>query len=63
VDLERLKIGVVEGLDGGLLDGAVHPLGLAVCLWVVGLGKLVGDPVLAADAVEDVAAEEGLDLG
>src|SRR3712207_8025487 len=30
VRLEGIEIRVVEGLDGGVLDAAVHPLGLAV---------------------------------
>src|SRR3546814_4836685 len=28
---------VTEGFDGGLLDGAHHPFGLAVGQWVIGL--------------------------
>ena len=52
---ESLEVGVMEGLDGGFLDGAVHPLGLAVGPGMIGLGELVLDAVLAADAVEDVA--------
>src|SRR5918997_6683898 len=42
---------VVEGLHRGLLEGAVHPLRLAVRPGMVRLGELVGDAVLAADAV------------
>jgi hypothetical protein len=60
---ECFQIGVVEGFDGGVLDGPVHPLGLTVRPWVVGFGEPVLDAVLLADPVEDVAAEEGLDLG
>src|SRR3546814_5745853 len=30
---------VTEGFDGGLLDGAHHPFGLAVGPWVIGLGR------------------------
>jgi hypothetical protein len=61
--LERLKVGIVEGLDGGLLHRPVHAFGLAVRPRVVGLGEAVLDAVLVADAVEDVAAEDRLDLG
>src|SRR3712207_8472940 len=52
VRLESIEIRVVEGLDGGVLDGAVHPLGLAVRPGVVGLGELVLDAVLAARSEE-----------
>ena len=55
VGLEGLKVRIVEGLDGGLLDGAVHPFGLAVGPGMIGFGELVLDAVLAADTVEDVA--------
>jgi hypothetical protein len=54
VGLERLEVGVVEGLDRGLFHGAVHPLGLPIRPGMVGLGQPVLDAVLAADAVEDV---------
>jgi hypothetical protein len=40
----------------GILDGSVHPLSLAVCPRVIGLGELVGDGVLAADAIEGMQA-------
>ena len=53
----------MEGLDGGVFDGSVHPLGLTVGPGVVGLGQPVLDLVLGADAIEDVAAEDGLDFG
>jgi hypothetical protein len=55
MDPEGIEVRIVEGLDGGVLDGAVHPLGLAIGPGVVGLGELVPDAMLAADAVEDVA--------
>ena len=55
--LEALEIGVVEDLDGGFLDGPVHPLGLAIGPGVVWLGKLVLDSALLADTIEDVGAE------
>jgi DNA sulfur modification protein DndC len=56
VRLERVETGVVEGLDGGVLDGAVHSLRLSVGPGVVGLGEAVLDTVLPADSVEAVAA-------
>jgi hypothetical protein len=62
VRLEGIEVRVVEGLDRRVLDGAVHPLGLAVRPGVVGFCEAVLDAVLAADAVEDVAAEDRLDL-
>ena len=30
VCFEAFKVGIVERLDGGVLNGAVHPLGLAI---------------------------------
>src|SRR3954453_12845383 len=42
----------MERLDGGLLHRPVHPLGLSVGPGMVGLGELVLDAVLIADAVE-----------
>src|SRR3546814_3968183 len=44
-----------EGFDGGLLDGAHHPFGLAVGPWVIGLGEAMLDAVLLADTAEDMA--------
>src|SRR3546814_6581839 len=46
---------VTEGFDGGLLDGAHHPFGLAVGPWVIGLGEALLDAVLLADTAEDMA--------
>ena len=42
----------MEDLDGGVLDRAVHPFGLAVGLRVIGLGQPVFDAVGEADAVD-----------
>src|SRR4051794_37756421 len=53
---ELLVAVVVIALDGGILDGAVHPLDLAVGPGVVHLRQPMLDAVLVADAVEDVAA-------
>ena len=43
---------VMVAFDGGVLDGAVHPLDLAIGPWVVRLCQSVLDAVLAADLVE-----------
>src|SRR5215210_8897933 len=43
--LQRLEARVVEGLDGGLLDGAVHPFCLTVGPRMVRLGEPVLDAV------------------
>ena len=43
---------VMVALDGGVLDGAVHSLDLAIGPRMVGLGQAVLDAVLAADLVE-----------
>ncbi len=45
VRLKVLDIGVVEQLDGRILDGSVHAFGLAVGPWMVRLGE----PVLDAE--------------
>ena len=47
---------VVVAFDGGVLDGAVHPLDLAVGPRMVRLGEPVFDTVLATDLVEAVDA-------
>ncbi len=46
---------VVVALDGGVLDGAVHPFDLAIGPRI-GLGKPVFDAVFAADLIEAVYA-------
>ncbi len=50
---------VVEAFDGGLLDGAVHPLDLTVGPGVVRLGEAVLDVVGLADHVEAHLARPG----
>lgn len=45
---------VVIALDLCFLDRAVHPFDLAVGPGVLHLGEAMFDPVLVADAVEDV---------
>ena len=46
---ERTEPDVVEGLDVGMADGAVHPLGLAVGPGMIGLGQPMLDVVRVAD--------------
>ena len=58
MSLEAFQVVVVEDLDRGVLDGAVHPLGLAVGPRVIRLGQSVLDAMLDADAIEDVRPEE-----
>jgi len=43
---------VVEALDGGVLDGAVHPFDLAIGPGVLDLGQSMLDAVLSAAHVE-----------
>ncbi len=52
VSLEAFDVLVVERLDG-----AVHPLGLAVGPGMTGLGKAVLDAVCQADAIKDMGAQ------
>ena len=49
---ELLVAVVMEPFDRRVLDGAVHPLDLAVGPWVVGLGQPVLNAVRLADYVE-----------
>src|SRR3546814_17567619 len=54
---------VTEGVDGGLLDGAHHPFGMAVGTWVLGLGEAMPDAVLlaaTAEAMDDPLQWDGL---
>ena len=55
---EALDIGVVEQLDGRVLDGAIHAFGLAVGPRMIRLGEPVFDAVLDADPIENVGAKE-----
>lgn len=50
---------VVEAFDGGFLDGAVHPLDLAVGPGMVWLGEPVFDVIRLADHVEAHLARPG----
>ncbi|MBB3610508.1 hypothetical protein FHX11_003459 [Rhizobium sp. BK602] len=56
--LETFQAVIVVDLDDGILDCSVHPRGLAVRPWMVGLGQPMLDAVGDADPVEDVRAEE-----
>ena len=56
MSFQALDVRVVEHLDRGVFDRAVHPFGLAVGPRMIRLGQLVGDAVLGAGAAEDVAA-------
>ncbi len=58
VHLEAFQVVVVEVPDRGVLDGAVHPLGLAIGSGMVGLGEPMLDAIVDADAAEDVTAGE-----
>jgi hypothetical protein len=40
-----------------IFDGSVHSLGLAIGLRIIWLGQLVFDPIVIADAIEDVRSE------
>ena len=53
---EFVVAGVVVALDGGILDGAVHPLDLAIGPRVVRFGEPVLNAVLATDLIEAVDA-------
>ena len=53
--LAELVVAIVMiAFDGGLLDGSVHPLDLPIGPRVLHLGQTMLDPVLVADAIEDV---------
>jgi hypothetical protein len=56
VSFEAVEGLIVEGPNSGILDGTVHPLGLAVGPRVIGLGEFVDDAVVVAEAIEGEAA-------
>jgi hypothetical protein len=58
VAAEHVVAAVVVSPNGGLLERSVHPLDLAVCPRVVGLGQAVLDVVLGAGEFEEVGAED-----
>ena len=51
----------MEGLDGGLFDGPVHPLSLPVGPRVVRLRQLVSDAVFIANLAKDVHSQKSVD--
>ena len=65
---ELVVAGVVEALDGRVLDGPVHSLDLTIRPWVPRLGQSVLDVEISASRLEGVAAEghvlgpHGLDI-
>ena len=59
--LQALQIRVMEGFDRGLLDGAVHALGLPVCPRVIRFCQLVSNTVFIANAAKDVHTQKGMD--
>ena len=56
--LETFQVVIMVDLDGGVLDGSVHPLGLTICPRMVGFGEPMLDVIGDADAVEDVWSNE-----
>ena len=61
--LQAFQVVIMVGLHRGVLDRAIHPLGLTVGPWVVGLDQPVLDVVFEADAAKDLAAGGSRDLG
>ena len=56
--LQACQVLIVEDLNRGVFDRPVHAFGLTVGPGMVRLGQTMLDPVLDADAVEDVRPEE-----
>lgn len=54
VPAQLIAIVIMKALDGGVLDGAFHPLDLAVRPGMLHLGKTMFDAVLIAEPIEDV---------
>ena len=52
-----IMAGIVVTFDGGVFDGPVHPLDLTIGPRMVGLGQPVFDPMLGADAIEQMTCE------
>ena len=57
---QAFQIQVMKGFEGGIFNGAVHPLGLPVRSGVVRLGQLVHDAVFIANAPKDLHAKKGM---
>lgn len=49
---------VVEALDRGILDGAVHPLDLSIGPRMVGFGRAMFDIVPCAGILESMCSED-----
>lgn len=60
VGLEAFEIVIVIDFDDRLLDGAAHPLGLAIGPWMIRLGRPMFDTVDDADPVEDARSENAV---
>ena len=60
MDVQAFQVRTIQGLGGGLLVRAVHPLGLPVRPWMVRLGQLVHDAVFIAHTAKDVHAQKGM---
>ena len=58
---QALQVRVVESLDGGFLDGAVHPFGLPVRPRVIRFRQLVNNAVFIAHPAKDVHSQKGMD--
>lgn len=54
---ELLVAFIVIPFDRGILDGAVHPLNLAIGPWMVGLGQATFDPIRFTNQVVAHLAE------
>lgn len=50
VNPEILEVDTLKRLDDGILDRAVHPLGLTIIRGMLWPSQLVGDPVLGPEA-------------
>jgi len=51
----------VKGLDGRVLEGAVHAFGLPVGPWAIRFCQLVANAAFIADPAKDVHAQKGID--
>jgi hypothetical protein len=58
VRLEAFEVFVAEDFDRAVFDGSVHSLCLTVGPGMIAAGRPVLDPMLDADAIEEVRAEE-----
>lgn len=58
VPAELVVVEVVIGADGGLFDGALHALDLAIGPRVIGFGQAVIDPMIGTGQFEGMGAKE-----